>query len=90
MPPARRQNPDAIAFGLVMRRLRIARGWTLLDMGKASGMHPTYLGVLEKGGNMPTLSTILAFADLFGLDAAEIVREVEQARRARRATVVTP
>ena len=45
-------------------------------------MNPTYLGVLEKGGNMPSLATLLELADVFNVQAADIVREVEQARRA--------
>jgi hypothetical protein len=44
-------------------------------------MNSTYLGVLEKGGNMPSLATLFELADVFSVDAAEIVREVEQARK---------
>jgi transcriptional regulator with XRE-family HTH domain len=85
MPRARVSSEDASRFGAIIRRLRLARGWTLADFAKASGMNATYLGVLERGGNMPSLTTILQLADLFGIDAADIVREVEQARRASRA-----
>jgi hypothetical protein len=37
--------------------------------------------VLEAGGNMLSVETLLALAEIFGADVAEIVREVEQARR---------
>jgi len=85
MPRARVSSDDASRFGAIIRRLRATRGWTLADFAKFSGMNATYLGVLERGGNMPSLATILKLADLFGVDAADMVREVEQARRAARA-----
>lgn len=44
-------------------------------------MNPVYLGVLEAGKNMPSLGTLFELADVFNVDAAEIVREVEQPRR---------
>lgn len=48
-------------------------------------MNPNYLGSLEKGRNMPSLRTLLEMADLYAVSAADIVREVEDARRAERA-----
>jgi transcriptional regulator with XRE-family HTH domain len=84
MPRARVPSDDAARFGAIIRRLRLARGWQLKDLARASGMHATYLGVLESGGNMPSLQTILQLAELFGVEAADIVREVEQARKAAR------
>ena len=75
-------NDDAVRFGAIVQRLRAQRGWTLRKLAQRSGMNPTYLGVLEKGGNMPSLATLLELADVFNVQAADIVREVEQARRA--------
>lgn len=34
------------------------------------------------GGNVPSLTTIFKLAEVFGVEAAELVREIEQARRA--------
>lgn len=48
-------------------------------------LNPNYLGVLEKGGNMPSLETLFEIADVYGVWAADIVREVEDARRAQAA-----
>jgi len=45
--------------------------------------------VLERGGNMPGLGTILRLADVFGVNAADLVAEVEQARRQARAAAET-
>jgi hypothetical protein len=40
--------------------------------------------VLEKGKNIPSLGTMLDLAEVFGMDGADVVREVEQQRRARK------
>lgn len=44
-------------------------------------MNPTDLGVLEAGGNMPSLTTMLELADVFGVSAVQFVCELEEARR---------
>ena len=80
MPPGRAIDQDAVRFGAIVNRLRYERRWTLLDLGRLTGMHPTYLGVLERGRNMPTLATIVRLAAVFGMEASELMREVEQAR----------
>jgi transcriptional regulator with XRE-family HTH domain len=85
MPPARSVNDDAVRFGAIINRLRTAREWTLEDLARVSGKNATYLGMLERGRNMPTLATIFHLADVFGVDAADLVAEVEQARRQARA-----
>ncbi|MEA2489617.1 MAG: hypothetical protein QOH21_1409 [Acidobacteriota bacterium] len=61
-----------------------------VQLASYSGMNRTYLGVLETGGNMLSLETLLKLADLFGADAAEIVREVEEARRTEKRLLTAP
>jgi len=72
-------SDDAVRFGAIVNRLRTERHWTLEDLARFSRMNSTYLGVLERGLNMPTLATILRLAAVFGVDAAGIVSEVEGA-----------
>jgi len=78
-------SEDAVRFGAIINRLRTERRGTLEDLGRFSRMSSTYLGVLERGLNMPTLATLLQLAEVFGVDAAGIVSEVEEARRKARA-----
>src|SRR4051794_9784783 len=59
MPRSRQPDPDAVRFGAILRRERIARGWTIVKLARRSGMHHQYLGVVEAGGNIPSLSTLL-------------------------------
>jgi len=79
MPRSRVRNQDAARFGEIVNALRVKRGWTLADVARASGMHATYLGLLERGENVPTLTTILRLARTFGISAADLLREVERA-----------
>lgn len=84
MPKLTSTNHDAVRFGAILRRLRLARGWTLIVAAQRCGMNPNYLGSLEKGGNMPSVDTLLEMADVYGVNASDLVREVEEARRAAR------
>ena len=71
---------DAICLGLIVRRMRMQRGWKINQLAHAIGLHPTYLGVIERGGNLPSLNTVLNLATVFGVDPAEILRELLQNR----------
>lgn len=81
MPRARVPDEDAVRFGAIVTRLRMERRWTLADLSRLSGLNATWLGVLERSGNIPSLTTIFKLAAVFGVEAAELVREVEQSRR---------
>lgn len=89
MPKSSYTDPDAVRLGAIIKRLRIDRGWTLVKMAQRAGMNPTYLGVMEKGGNMPSVATLLEIADVFNVEAADIIRELENARR-RKPVAVQP
>src|SRR5436305_2084685 len=81
MPRSRQPDPDAVRFGAILRRERIARGWTIVKLARRSGLHHQYLGVVEAGGNVPSLSTILEVCEVLGADAGAMIREVAEARR---------
>lgn len=84
MTRAKVVSDDAVRFGVIVNRLRTERGWTLEALGHFARMNAEYLGRLERGINMPTLTTILDLAHVFGVGAAEIVQEVEAGRRKAR------
>jgi ribosome-binding protein aMBF1 (putative translation factor) len=81
MPRARVPDEDAARFGAIVTRLRMERGWTIADLSRLSCLNATWLGVLERGGNVPSLATIFKLSEVFGVEAAELVREIEQSRR---------
>ena len=86
MPRSKSLNHDAVRFGAIINRLRLERGWTIAKLAQRSGMSAPYLGILEKGGNIPSLTTILELSDVFGVDPGDVVREVFEARRPRKAS----
>ena len=81
MTRSRFADPDALLFGAILRRERLARGWTIVKLARRTGMNPQYLGVVEAGRNSPTLSTILELAEVLGVDAGDLIREVAAARK---------
>lgn len=89
MPKSSYTDPDAVRLGAIIKRLRIDRGWTLVKTAQRTGMNATYLGVMEKGGNMPTIATLLEIAEVFNVEASDIIRELENARR-RKPVAVRP
>jgi len=84
MPRSRYINEIAVDFGRIIERLRLERGWTKADLARHSGMHAVYLGYVERGDNVPTLNTLFRLADTFGVDAAELVRQLDEPRRLRK------
>ena len=81
MPQARRISRDAVRFGAIIKRLRLQRGWTLVKLARRAGMHANYIGIVERGGNIPSLVTILELAEVLGVDPGDLVREVAEGRK---------
>jgi transcriptional regulator with XRE-family HTH domain len=69
MPRSLTYDQDAVRFGGVVNRLRMERRWTLRYVAKLSGMNATYLGLVERGENVPSLTTILRLAEVMGVSA---------------------
>src|SRR5256885_2332692 len=84
MPKARTRNADAERFGAILRRLREQRGWTRQKLATRAGMSAQYLGIVEKGGNIPSLTTVLELVEVVGGDIAEVMRELSTARNTPR------
>lgn len=76
-----RISRDAVRFGAIIKRLRLQRGWTIAKLAQRAGMHATYIGIVERGGNVPSLLTILELAEVLGADPGDVVREVAEARK---------
>ena len=81
MTKARVITADAASFGRIIERLRRAQGLTIVGLARRTGFNKNHLRLLEKGQNMPSLSMLFALAEVLRVDAADMVREVEAARR---------
>ncbi len=83
-------NPDAALFGAIFRQLRVQRGWTIRKCAQRLGINPTHLGVVEAGGNMPSIELLLEVADTFSIEPSTIMRAFEEGRKAERASAILP
>lgn len=73
-------NPDAEVFGAIIRRLRMKRGLTQEKLAELADLNVSYIGFLERGENVPTLTIVLNLASALDVKAADLVREVARKR----------
>ncbi|MFM9966941.1 MAG: helix-turn-helix domain-containing protein [Burkholderiales bacterium] len=67
----------AIAFGRVLRQLRLEAGLTQEQLGFEADLRRTYISILELGQQQPTLTSILKLANGLGRSAQEVIALVE-------------
>ena len=66
------------AFAAALREIRTERGLSQEKLALESGYHRTYVGILERGLQNPTLRTITRLAKILDVSAAEIVERFEK------------
>ena len=67
----------AVAFGLVLRRLRQEASLTQEELGFEADLRRTYVSVLELGQQQPSLTTILKLARALNKSASTLIELVE-------------
>jgi transcriptional regulator with XRE-family HTH domain len=75
------RQPDAVLFGAIVRELREARGWTQEQLAEHSEMNASYLGFVERGDNVPTLTIIIQIAEGLGVTPGELLNAMMKRRR---------
>jgi transcriptional regulator with XRE-family HTH domain len=65
------------AFGQALREVRRERGFSQERLALESGLDRTYISLLERGVQSPTLRTIFKLSSLLETPASEIVRMAE-------------
>lgn len=63
----------AVAFGKVLRRLRLKAGLTQEGLGFEANLRRTYISYLELAQQQPSLTTILKLAEALNLPASSLV-----------------
>jgi len=58
MPKAR----EAAIFGEIVRGVRKEHAWTQEDLAERSGLTTTYVGQVERGDKVPSLTVVLKLA----------------------------
>lgn len=61
-------------FTTILKRARLARGWTLEDVARRTGSHKGYISGIENGRVAPPgARLLLKLADGYGLDGTELL-----------------
>jgi transcriptional regulator with XRE-family HTH domain len=82
-----RRRPSAEALELLSKNLKVFRAqhdYSQERLADEAGLHRTYVGDLERGEQNPTLSTLEALADAFGIQIGELLLSPGKSSRARR------
>ncbi len=69
------------AFGRVLRELRERAHLSQEQLAAMSGLHRTYISILERGKRSPTLDTIAVLARALRRAPHYLVRQAENASR---------
>jgi transcriptional regulator with XRE-family HTH domain len=68
----------ALAFGAVVRRLRLEQAMSQWELSERAGVHKNTPGLIERGERSPALETINAIAGALGLRGSELMRLAEE------------
>ena len=63
--------------GLMIRRLRIERGWSQEELGEKLHMTQSQISLIEKNGT-DRISVVKLFADVFEMDWIEMLKKGEE------------
>ena len=69
------RRPEAEKFGAVVRQMRERRGLTQEQLAERAEVSATYVGFIERGDNVPTLTIILQVASALGVSPSELLRD---------------
>jgi len=69
------------AFGLVIRKLRLAKGLTQEELGFDSELTRAYISSIELDQKLPSITTIAKLAKALNLSLAELMHHVDKEMR---------
>lgn len=69
-----------VVFGATVRRLREEHGWTQEQLAETAEMSATYVGFIERGENVPTLTIIFRLADALKVTPCALIEEAAKQR----------
>ncbi|MFZ5924924.1 MAG: helix-turn-helix domain-containing protein [Bacillota bacterium] len=63
--------------GSRIRKLRRMKRLTQEELGELAGLHPSYVGQVERGQRTPSVKTLEAMARALGIDASFLLRTTD-------------
>jgi len=64
---------EAEIFGSAIRRVRSERGWSQERLAEAAGLTTTYVGQIERGVRIPSLTVVLKLARGLGVTPSALL-----------------
>jgi XRE family transcriptional regulator, regulator of sulfur utilization len=74
---ARMNNNFGERFGLVVRRLREARGWSQERLAGHAELNRSYMGEIERATVMPSLATAAKLAQALEVPLSQLISQCE-------------
>ena len=68
------ENEVLISFGKRLKFLRISKNLTQIGLAEISGLHPNYIGMIERGERNPSLVNIDKLAKALDVSLSEIFK----------------
>lgn len=78
-------KPLSKRFGTTIRRHRMAADVSQEQLAERAGLHPTYIGMVERGIRNPTLDVAERISKALGLELSVLISEsvAERSKRGR-------
>jgi adenosine deaminase len=71
------QFAGAERLGHAVKLLRVARGWSLKDLGAQTKLSVSQISAIERGANLPSMESLLAISRAFERKPSEILASIE-------------
>jgi XRE family transcriptional regulator, regulator of sulfur utilization len=79
MSRRKERSAEGQRFGDALRRLRNERGLSQERLAEAANLTADYVGFVERGENVPTLTVILKLAGALNVDACDLLADFKLA-----------
>lgn len=70
-------------FGITVRVRRLKAGISQEKLAELAGLHPTYIGMVERGIRNPTLDVAAKLAKALKVSLPKLISEAQRATRGR-------
>jgi transcriptional regulator with XRE-family HTH domain len=78
VPRREKRSREGIKFGDTIRRLRAERGYSQEVLAERAKLNADFLGFIERGDNLPTLTTILQLARALGVKPSSMIKDFDE------------
>ena len=69
------------AFGFVVRKERLRKGFSQERLAERAGLHPTYVGMIERGMRNATLDVAAKLADALDISLPKLILASVKSKR---------